>query len=147
MRTRQSLKHSNVSRRRKLTLLDSLVFSKLRYASSSAWLSKSDLRRLDGFQANCLRKVLGIPSAYFSRVSNDRVRNLTGQGKFSTTVRKAQLKLLGDVLTNPDKALLKKVAFHGDTLVPETAAFVRRVGRPRQNWTEQLLGMTRDAAG
>ena len=56
-----------------------------------------------------------------------------------------QLNLLGEVLTNPKKKLLKHSAFHRDTLVAETAAFVRRCGRPRQNWTEQLMRAIRKA--
>ena len=53
-------KHSCISRARKLELYVSLIESKLRYALSSAWLLKADLRRLDGFQARCLRKILGV---------------------------------------------------------------------------------------
>ena len=65
-----------LAKRRKLELLDSLVLNKLHYGVASAWLSKSDLRRLDGFNANCLRRLLKIPSAYFSRVSNNCVREI-----------------------------------------------------------------------
>ena len=62
-------------------------------------------------------------------------------------MRKAQLQLLGQVNGNDKKKVLKEVTFHGDTLDPETSAYVRRVGRPRQNWTEQLLAIMKKAAG
>ena len=34
---------------------------------------------------------------------------------------------------------LRNIAFHKDSLVPETAAHRRRVGRPWHNWTDQLM--------
>eukprot|EP00973_Karenia_brevis_P001530 207931-Karenia_brevis.AAC.1 len=50
---------------------------------------------------------------------------------------------MGRVLHDPCKSKLRKVAFHGNTLTPQTAAYVRRVGRPRHNWTEQVLQIMR----
>ena len=79
-------KHSTIARGRKLKLFDSLVQSKLRYAIASAWLLKADLRRLDGFQANCLRNILGIKCSYVSRVSNEKVLEKAGFAKFSHDV-------------------------------------------------------------
>ena len=57
-------KHSSLNVARKVELHNSMVMSKLCYALASLWLTKSDLRRLDGFQANCLRTILKIPLAY-----------------------------------------------------------------------------------
>ena len=135
-----------IAKRRKLELLDSLVLSKLRYGVASACLSKSDLRRLDGFHASCLRRLLKIPSSYFSRVSNNRVREIAGHQPLSSSIRASQLHYLGQVLTNPYKRQLREAAFHhGDVTTPAVAAFVRRVGRPRQNWTEQVVKAARGA--
>jgi hypothetical protein len=132
---------------RKIALLNSFVLSRLRYGVASGCLSKPDLRRLDGFHVNCLRKLLKIPPSYVSRVSNERVRQMAGQQPLSTSVLKSQLSFLGQVLTNTAKKSLKYVAFHnGDVTTPTTAAFVRRVGRPRQNWTEQLVALMRRTA-
>ena len=83
--------------------------------------------------------MLGIKAACFSRVSNDRVRKIAGVEPISREVRRAQLDLFGKVLMNPDKKGLRGVAFHDGSYAPVTAAFVRRVGRPRQMWTDQLL--------
>ena len=133
--------------RRRLELFNAIVLSRLKYGVASAWLSTSDLRRLDGFHASCLRSMLRIAPAYFSRVSNNTVREKVKQPPLSATIRALQLQLLGQVITNPDKHVLKEVAFHGELLVPTTAAFVRRVGRPRQNWTEQLVGLVKQSVG
>ena len=43
-----------------------------------ATFTKSEYRRLDGFQARCLRQILKIQPAYYSRVSNATVRKITG---------------------------------------------------------------------
>ena len=80
-------------------------------------------------------------------MSNEQVRHIAGQEAFSKMVRAAQLKLLGQILIDPSKRILKEVAFHGDSLVPEAEAFVRNVGRPRDNWTTQLTRIMRRAAG
>ena len=128
-------------------MFDSLIQSKLRYATASAWLLKSDMRRLDGFQASCLRRILGIPCYFISRVSNEKVRSESGMTQFSKSVLKSQLRLLGQVLNDPRKHSLKEVTFHGQTDVTQTAAFVRRTGRPRQNWADQLTHKMKQAAG
>ena len=80
-----------------------------------------------------------IPSPFISRVSNATVRQRSGHQQLSLLIRKAQLRLYGQVLNTPQKKPLREVAFHRGSLTPETAAYVRRVGRPRQNWTEQLM--------
>ena len=140
-------KNAHLPKKRKLYLFSCLILSKLRYAVASAWLSKGDLRRLDGFHARCLRQMLHIPPSFISRVSNDKVRQAAGQEAFSKTARASQLKLLGQVIIDPNKRILKQAAFHGDSLTPETEAFVRKVGRPRDSWTTQLTQMMKQAAG
>ena len=134
-------KHASVRMPRKVQLFEACIQSKLRYALASAWLLKADLRRLDGFQASCLRKILGIPHSFYSRISNATVLARSGCTPFSATVKSMQLKLLENVLSNPRKNQLREVAFHGHTIVSETAAYVRCAGRPRQNWTEQVMAM------
>jgi len=133
---------------RRLAILEAYVLSRLRYGVASAWLSKSDLRRLDGFHVRCLRKMLRIPVAYVSRISNKIVLQGAKQLPLSESIRAKQLKLLGQILTDPAKDLLKQVAFHhGNVMTPTTPAYVRRVGRPRHNWTEQLIAMVRPHTG
>jgi hypothetical protein len=47
--------------------------------------------------------------------------------------------LMHEVLNNPQKLELRRAAFHRDTTTPTTDAFVRRIGRPRQNRTDEIL--------
>ena len=136
-----------LAKSRKMFLFEVLITSMLRYGTASAWLSKSDLRRIDGFQANCLRTILRIPPSFLSRITNEKVRQCAGQKPTSTAIRSAQLELMGKVFNDPGKKYLKDVAFDGDTLTPRTASSLRRVGRPRHNWTDQLLDIAKGIAG
>ena len=123
------------------------VCSRLVYATASSWLMKSDLRRLDGFYCSCLRKILRIPHSFHSRISNADVCRRAGCRMLSLSIRESQLTLPGRVMYDPAKKILRNVAFHGETEVAETAAWVRRRGRPRQNWTEQLMQHMQQACG
>ena len=64
----QLWKHTSISRSRKIDIFQATITSPLLYGLSSAWLNVAERRRMDGFQARCLRKILGIPSAYVSRI-------------------------------------------------------------------------------
>ena len=140
-------KHTQLTTTRKLAIFDAIVVSRLRYATASAWLSKGDLRKLDGFHARCLRTILRIKPSFVSRISNTAVLNLAGRRALSLDVRRSQLKLLGEVVLNPAKSFLKEVTFQSNTVVPLTDAWVRRVGRPRHEWATQLLNSMKVAAG
>ena len=97
--------------------------------------------------AGCLWKIFGIPPSFVSRISNATVLQQAGKKKVSCDIRAAQLKLLGEVLMDPERSLLRKVAFHRQSLILITSAWVRRVGRPKQNWTDQLVQAMQSAAG
>ena len=55
---------------RKIHIYKALVESKLLYSLCCQYLSAVEHRRLDGFQTVYLCKILGVPPAYISRVSN-----------------------------------------------------------------------------
>jgi hypothetical protein len=135
-------KNSAINTARKL-LFDALVASKLTYAVASAWLTKSDQRKLDGFHARCLRRNFRIPAAYVSRVSNEKVRTRAGVRPLSERAVTAQIELMEKVMTHPSKNVLQRVAFRnvGGTLVSATCHYTRTVGRPRQNWTDNVLDL------
>ena len=71
-------RHSYVTFQQKLKFYKSLVESKLLYSLSAACLTVADRRRLDGFQARCLRQLLRIKPPYYSRVSNLEVLRRSG---------------------------------------------------------------------
>ena len=65
--------HTNLTKVRKLMIFEVCIVSKLLYGLVTAVLNKNERRRLDGFQARCFRRILKVPAAYYSRISNARV--------------------------------------------------------------------------
>ena len=123
----------------KLKFFNAFVLSKLRYGLATVWLVTAQRRRLDGFVARCLRRVLRIPASFVSRISNAAVLARAGVTLFSQQVLRHQLSLLRKVALAEPGDPLRKDTFIGSTLIPQIGCFIRRVGRPRQDWTTQLL--------
>ena len=73
------------------------------------------------------------------RVSNAVVFGRAGVRSLSEQLLKQQLLLLGKVAHSPDDGPLRRDTFVPGSLQPQIGRFVRRVGRPRQNWTSELL--------
>jgi hypothetical protein len=131
-------KHAQISRQRKIEAFQSMVVSRLLYGLSTAWMNVAHVRRLNGFQARCLRAVLGIQHSYFSRVSNITVLERAGQKPLGRQLLKQQMLLYGRVARAPASDLLRNLAFVPGTLSPATSRYVRRVGRPQNEWTVML---------
>ena len=47
--------------------------------------------------------------------------------------------MLGKVARSPADSLLRRCVFIDDSLIPEVGRYVRRVGRPRLDWTTEVL--------
>ena len=87
----------------------------------------------------CLRKILRIPSSFVSRVSNATVFAQAGVQTFSQQLLRFQLVLLGKVARSPDDDPRRIDTFIPGTVDPQIGRYVRRVGRPRQDWTAELM--------
>ena len=131
--------HAAVTTKDKLLYFQALVVAKLIYGLSSMWMVTVQLRRLDGFYARCLRQILKIPCSFVSRISNARVFAKAGVKPFSEQLLGRQLLLLGKVARSPDGGPCRRDTFTSGTMQPQIGRYVRRVGRPRQDWTTQLL--------
>ena len=131
--------HAGVSLHEKLQKFDSLVLARLAYGLCTQWLVTSQRRRLDGFVARCLRRLLRIPAAFYSRVSNASVHAQADVPRFSDTLLKQQLLFFGKVALAPSGSHLRMNCFIDDSLTPQIGRFVLKVGRPRQTWTNELL--------
>ena len=132
-------KHSSLTTRRKINIYSCLVESKLLYGLSSCCLTVAEQRRLDGFQARCLRLVLRIRPAYYSRVSNKIVLQRAGHTSASSLLEQQQLAMLGKVLRAPRSSLLHTTAVVPGTITPSTSFYIRRRGRPRKEWVPTVL--------
>ena len=131
--------HAAISLKRKLQVFQSIIVSKLTYGLAGLWLGIAEQRRVDAFQNYWLRRILRIPSAYMSRVRNEEVLRRASQKQLSKVVLRSQLKLFGEVARLRPSDPLRAATFHGAGLTPVTSAFVRKRGRPRHTWAEQLL--------
>ena len=76
-------KHAHLTCTKKLQIFSACVVSRLMYSLHTAWLCKADLRKIDAFQARCLRSILGIPHSFISRVRNETVLQEAGTEKLS----------------------------------------------------------------
>ena len=140
-------RHSCVTRSQKLSYYCCFVESKLLQCLATACFVKADLRRIDGFQCRCLRKILKIPPSFESRISNQEVRRQANVPPLSTTLLERQLLLLGRVLMADSDSPLKTASFISGTWQQATDRSVRRVGRPRKEWVPAVLGEARARIG
>ena len=140
-------RHTSLSRTRKLQAFDAVIKSKLLYGLAGAWLNTTERRRLDGFQNRCLRVIWGIKPAYVSRISNRDVLEATGQGLFSSALHMQQLLLFGKAARSPEGSIMREAAFCPGSLRPTTDRHVRKVGRPRLEWTSEVHKLALLAAG
>ena len=60
--------------KKKLQFFEACIVSKLPYSTHICWLDVAKMRRLDAFQARCLRQIQHFPHSYISRISNEDVR-------------------------------------------------------------------------
>ena len=144
---RQLWNHANVTRSKKLPYFDAFIVSRLTYGLSTVWMVTCHRRRLDGFHARCLRRILGIPPAFVSRVSNQVVFQRAGVKPLSEQLLKRQLLVLGRVACSPAGGPLRRDTFVVELLQPQIGRFVPKVGRPRQDWTAEVLKAGRDRIG
>jgi hypothetical protein len=131
-------KHTTLSRERKIEIFNACILTRLLYSLSSAWLNVAETRRLNGFHCRCLRVILNIKVAFISRVSNASVLQTSSQLQLSKQLLKQQLILYGKVARSPDADPLRMLTFVPGTLLPLTGQYVRRVGRPRNEWVSML---------
>ena len=144
---RRVWKHSSINLPKKLRILDACVMSKLVYGLSAAALNQAERRRLDGFQARCLRQVLGIPPAYHSRVPNTTVLLRAGAQPISTQILKQQMVLMGRVARGDLGTDARRAFFAEGTHRLRPGSMPRPVGRPRCTWRDSVYQHCLKAAG
>ena len=86
---------------RKIRIFDACIGSQLLYCLHTAWLNKAFLRQLDGFEARSLRKILGIPHSYLSRVPNVEVLKQAAAKPYSKILMHRQLQLIARIAALP----------------------------------------------
>ena len=131
-------KHSSLSRKKQIRIFDACVCSKLCYGLFTATLNKADKRRIDGFHARCLRKILRIPHAYYSRISNKTVLEITKESCLSAKIQKQQEKYLIKLTERDDNDPARSFVFEPGSLNWRAKTCKRKQGRPRTEWVTGL---------
>ena len=139
--------HSSLTWRQKLRIFSSLVESKLLYAMASLILTTAQQRKINGFQNRCLRKIVGVPPAYISRVSNATVLIKARHRAATDLLLKRRLQLFGKILRAPAEHPLRRACFIPGTFVPTTEQYVRRVGRPCREWLKDTIAQVCQLSG
>lgn len=140
-------RHATLSRTRKLHIYNAVVVSKLTYGLATAWWNMAERRRLDGFHNRCLRSIWGIKPAYVSRVSNRTVLATTGQKPLTHHLARQQLLPFGKVARAEEGSLMRESAFCPKTLQAATGRFIRKRGRPRHEWVDQVVKLALQITG
>ena len=105
-------------------------------------MNKTQTRRLDGFQNRCIRQIIGVRPSWLSRVSNAEVLSRAKHTAASTLLLYRQMLLFGDVLRTSEDCLLRRCTFAPHSLIPKTAAGVRRIGAPYREFAPTMLKHT-----
>ena len=128
-------------------VFNALVLSKLVYGLATAWLTKTERSRLDGFQNRCLRVIYSIPPAFISRISNAAVLQKASQRAVTTMLLEQQLLIFGKIARMPSGTAMRDCTFCPGNFRPVVERYVRRVGRPRLDWTTELQKISFQIAG
>ena len=132
---------STLSLKQKVDRYFSLVVAKGIWGLHLLTLLPADFSYLEYIHARCLRRILGIRAAYYSRVSNDAVRRRANAPRLEATIRRRQLLFLGSTLRraedHPDRLACFQPGSDLRPRVPQRAK--RRRGAPRKVWAETIL--------
>ena len=131
------MRYSNVSIGRKLRIFKSCVVTVLMYGLRTIWLGAPSRRRLDGFQARCIRTILKVPAAYVSRVTNATVRERAGVTPLSSELLQQQLILFFNIAVRETGSSRNAVLSLGSVALVE-AHGRRSRGRPWHTWADQV---------
>ena len=113
----------------------------------TAYLNKQENRRLDAFQARCLRKILRIPHSYISRVPNAVVLQRSGARLLSNSLLRKQLTFLGHVARKPGDDAVRLTVFQPFSHLLAEPPENRKRGRPRKTWPQEIYRHACAAAG
>ena len=103
-------KHANVKKTRTIATYRACVLPKLSYGLERLWLREAERKRLNGFHARCLRRVLGISHPYVSHVSNEEILQRAQEKPLFHMFLERQMLLYGRLVRMPGGSLQKDAA-------------------------------------
>ena len=110
--------HAKVTNRDKYKIYLACIVSKLLYGLQTAWLTKAQVTKLDGFHAKCVRRIVGVKHSYWSRISNVEVLSYVNAVQLGKLLLEQQLCVFGKIFRKPPNDVLRQVVFadNSDTL-------------------------------
>ena len=133
--------HASLSRNRKLEIFNSCIVAKLEHGLFTATMKKAEHRRVDGFQARCLRQILRVAPAYHSRVSNKTVLDRAQQRSLSEVLQGQRARYMTELFLRPPEDPFRSILFNTDGSLRQVAG-KRSVGRPRTRWSQLAMHAT-----
>ena len=131
---------ARTSVRWKIQVFHAIVRSKLLHGLECIQVTESEISKLNAFQNESLRRILGKPPTFIDRQATNasmyqEIQEIQGCAfeSFGITCKKAKMRLFGHVLRASPADPMSQVSFHVDNLRPRPVRS-RRSGRPKLDW-------------
>ena len=117
-----------------------LVIPNLMYALDVIWLNQCQRKRLDSFYVGCIRQIVKIQHAYYSRISNEDILKAAHSSPFSLLLICNQLKSFGRIASLDYHNCVREMIFEpNDSFTLRSSSFQRKQGRPRLSWASEVF--------
>ena len=103
--------HSTLYTQQRIRIFQACVVSRLLYCLHTMWPNKAELRKIDGFQAKCLRSILRVPPPYIGRISIATVLQRSRCKHLSTILKSRLLFLFQSIAVLPDEDVRRGCIF------------------------------------
>ena len=127
-----------MQRFKKIRIFNACVCTKLSYGLFTAHLSIKERRRIDGFQARCLRQILNIAHSYYSRISNETVREIARVLCLSEKICAQQLQYMNKIVDRDDVDPARNMIFQLGSNILRDPTAMKKKGRPREKWVSSI---------
>ena len=125
-------------------VFNAVITSQVLYGLDTTWLLKGDLKRLDAAQAQWLRQISHIPFAYYSRITDETVRERSQQVWWSSQLLQHQLVLYGHILQLEKSDPLWMATFDDNLNQQCPPQSSKTRGRSRSFWVQEVGAIARD---
>ena len=132
--------HISLGKREQYRIYEAVVLSRLMYGLQVLWLGQAARRKLDGFHARCVRKIVKIRHAFYSRISNAEVLAMVDAPRLSAILLERQLGYFGALARRAPSCQVRKLVFKEDLSI-QPLDLPRRRGRPKLEWTRELFNV------
>ena len=113
----------------KMQVYNSTVVSVLLYGAETWALTRTQEKKLDGFDSRSLRRIMGI--RWQQRVSNEELRRRTKQPPVTSLLKKKRLRWLGHTMRMEESRIARQA-------MTWAVGGKRKPGRPKTTWLQTI---------